>query len=507
MTRKLAIIAFVALSAALSLLPGRPEAASQPVQAPVHGHPMHAFSGTTLSGSPGDLDPTFDGDGKVVTDFGGWESAMGVAVQADGKIVAAGGTYDSVANTSDFALARYNADGSLDSAFGSGGKVRTEIVPNGFAWAYAVAIQRDGKIVVAGSAAAADDDVALARYNPDGSLDSTFGLDGKVVTNLGQSDYAYGLAIQPDGKLVVVGQTAALMADRDFALARYNPDGSLDATFGGAGFVITPSLDSAESVVIQPDGKIVAAGFADDTAGSVSLGLARYNPDGSLDASFDGDGTVETRDLWGAASVALQTDGKIVATAGGMIARYTASGSLDPGFGSNGTSTAGGWATVVLVQADRKLIVAGITGSLEDNDFFVARLLQDGSPDIAFGQNGQVQTDLGANSYDSVLAATLQADNRIVVAGSTRPNRDSPLRDFAVVRYLSEPPCRVPNVRGKKLAVARSAISKAHCSLGKVKRKKSKRVKRNRVIAQSPKAGTQLPNLGKVNLVLSRGRR
>jgi uncharacterized delta-60 repeat protein len=322
---------------------------------------------------------------------------------------------------------------------------------------------------------------------------------------LQEFDYAHDLAIQPNGKIVVVGQTAASMADRDFALARYNSDGSLDTSFGGVGFVVTPSFADAWSVVIRPDGRIVAAGFAQETSSLTSLGLARYNPDGSLDTTFDGDGKVETQGLSGAWDVALQTDGKIVAAAG-TVARYNADGSLDTGFGSNGTSSVGGFAIVVLVQAGRKLIAAGNTGSPGSSDFFVARLDSDGSSDDAFGQNGQVRTDLGPNSYDTVSAASLQADDRIVVAGSTRPTRDRRWEsDFALVRYLSEPRCRVPNVRGKKLPGARSAITKAHCGLGKVRRKTSKRMKRNRVISQSPKAGTQLPNLGKVNLVVSKG--
>ena len=465
---------------------------------------------TTLSAAPGDLDPTFDADGKVTTDFGGADYLGAVAMQRDGKIVAAGGMY-SPGVDDNFVLARYNPDGSLDSAFGSGGKVRTDFGPGWDAWAEALAIQRDGKIVVAGNAwryETQDDDFALARYNADGSLDSTFGGDGRVVSSLQKSDYGNDLAIQADGKIVVVGQTAALPpADRDFALARFNADGSLDTSFGGAGFVITPTFDVATSVLIQPDGKIVAAGFASDMS-PPSLGLARYNAEGSLDASFAGDGMVEMPNATGARSVALQPDGKIVVAAG-LVARYNADGSLDTGFGSNGTWSGPALATVVLVQPGRKLIVAGNSWSARpDSDFFAVRLGSDGWPDDIFGgQNGDVRTDLGSNSYDTVSAAVLQADNRIVVAGSTWPSSERRLeRDFALVRYLSEPPCRVPNVRGKKFAAAKSAITKAHCSLGKVKRKTSKRMKRGRVISQNPKAGTQLSNLGKVNLVVSKGR-
>ena len=206
-------------------------------------------------------------------------------------------------------------------------------------FARAVAIQADGKIVAAGGGSipgGVSVDFALARYNADGSLDPTFGAGGKVVTNLYATEYANGVAIQADGKIIAVGATTATsgLNGYEFAVARYNPNGSLDTSFGGVGYVITPftsTLDTAQSVLIQPDGKIVAAGVAN--AGSPStqdLALARYSPDGSLDASFDGDGKVQTQDpgAAGAWSVAIQPDGKL-AVAGGIVARYNTDGSLD----------------------------------------------------------------------------------------------------------------------------------------------------------------------------------
>jgi uncharacterized delta-60 repeat protein len=240
-----------------------------------------------LSAAAGDLDPTFDGDGKAVTDFGVDDVAKGVAAQGDGKIVAAGYTRDP-AKGSDFAVARYNRDGSLDSGFGDGGKVRTDFGGTDDRGS-AVAVQPDGKIVVAGWALVPDvtfyTDIALARYNPDGSLDSTFGSGGKLLTNLERTDFANGLAIQPDGKIVVVGGERSAPSGHDYAFAavRYNPEGSLDPTFGGSGHVITPfteGLDLAEGVIVQPDGKIVAAGVADASSPDTQdLALARQGPD------------------------------------------------------------------------------------------------------------------------------------------------------------------------------------------------------------------------------------
>ena len=513
MARKLAIIVLVALTGALSLVSGHPSAASQSARGPALGQPALAFSGA-LSAKAGDLDPAFGVGGKVLTDFGGADEARGVAVQADGKIVAAGVT---TLVGGGFAVARYNTNGSMDSGFGSGGKVQTSF--GGLDVASAVAIQRDARIVVAGEVfipGGGHTRVALARYSANGSLDPTFGVGGKVVTDLLASSRAQSVAIEPDGKIVAVGSKLVGPGnDRDFAAVRYNPGGSLDTSFGGAGYVITrftSALDQAEAVLIQPDGKIVAAGVANASSPSTQdLALARFNPDGSLDGSFGVAGKVDTQDAraGGAWSVAIQPDRKLV-VAGGIVARYNPDGSLDTTFGANGKVALAGAssARVVLVQRDLKLALAGTFSAPATNDFLLARLKVDGSVDATFGVNGQTRTDFAANE-DDVTAAALQSDGRIVVAGWSRPQDPSAPPNFALARYLGSAPvtCRVPQVRGKKLPAARSAITRAHCRVGKVRRSPSKRVKPGRVISQSPKAGTRLPNLGKVNLVVSRGRR
>ena len=468
-----------------------------------------------LSAAAGDLDPTFDGDGKAVTDFGVDDVAKGVAAQGDGKIVAAGYTRDP-AKGSDFAVARYNRDGSLDSGFGDGGKVRTDFGGTDDRGS-AVAVQPDGKIVVAGWALVPDvtfyTDIALARYNPDGSLDSTFGSGGKLLTNLERTDFANGLAIQPDGKIVVVGGERSAPSGHDYAFAavRYNPEGSLDPTFGGSGHVITPfteGLDLAEGVIVQPDGKIVAAGVADASSPDTQdLALARYNPDGSLDAGFDFDGKVQTRDpaSAGAWNVARQADGKLV-VAGGIVARYNPNGSLDSTFGSAGKVVLGEStsARVVLVEPDSELVVAGTY--FNPDEFVVAKLKENGSRDQSFGDDGQVRTDIGFNSYDDVYAAVLQSDGRIVVDGATQASFTGPPADFALARYLNPAPCKVPNVRGRKLAVAKTRIRKAHCAVGIITRMRSKPAKKGRVLSQRPKAGVTVPSGAEVSLVVGKGR-
>ena len=230
-----------------------------------------------LSPPAGVLDPTFDSDGKVTTAFGSaTDQAHAVAIQSDGKIVAAGYIWNG--SNYDFALARYNTDGSLDASFGSGGKVTTAF-GGATDQAYAIAIQSDGKVLVVGSASnGSNDDFALARYNSDGSLDASFDSDGRVTTDFGSAaDVAYAVAIQSDGKIVVAG-SASNGSNDDFALARYNSDGSLDTSFGSGGKAMTAILsatDYAFAVAIQHDGKIVAAGSTSNGSND-DFAVARY---------------------------------------------------------------------------------------------------------------------------------------------------------------------------------------------------------------------------------------
>ena len=203
---------------------------------------------------PGSLDPTFGMDGKVTTPFSSTDSGYAVAIQADGKIVVAGTA--STGESGDFCVVRYKPDGSLDETFNGVGKVITNISESDIA--NAIAIQPDGKIVVAGySQSQPGYDFSLVRYNPNGSLDTTFDGDGKVLTNFGFSDLAHGLVIQPDAKIVVAGSTSNSQGTSfRAALARYNTDGSLDASFGTDGKVTTFET-VAFAIAMQPDGKLV----------------------------------------------------------------------------------------------------------------------------------------------------------------------------------------------------------------------------------------------------------
>lgn len=211
---------------------------------------------------PGDLDASFSGDGKQTTDFGGTEFGGDIALQADSGIVVAGETYlENPFSSSDFALARYKPDGSLDSAFSDDGRQATDF--GGAEGGTGVALQADGKVVVVGATLPTNtSDFVVARHNPDGSLDRSFSDDGRQKTGFGGSDGGHDVAVQADGKPMVVGYSERGPGSDDFALARYDLDGSLDSSFSGNGRQTTDfgGADLSYGLAIQADGKLVVAG-------------------------------------------------------------------------------------------------------------------------------------------------------------------------------------------------------------------------------------------------------
>ncbi len=332
------------------------------------------------------------------------------------------------------------AQNNLDLAFGSGGKVTTDI--SGVDFGNGLALQPDGKLIVAGAAnASTSPDFAVVRYDGNGSLDASFGSGGKVVTGFGGSDAAFAVALQPDGKIVAAGGSSL-----NFALARYNADGSLDSTFGSGGKTTTDFFgffDSVGAVVIQPDGKIVAAGRVNPAATTGNFGLARYNPDGSLDAGFGNGGKVST-DFNGQFeflfALVLQADGKLVAAGNSgsgsasdfALACYNSDGSLDSAFGSGGkvlTDFAGGFDGInsLVVQTDGKIVAGGSSS----NDFALARYNSNGSLDTSFGSGGKVVTDF-AGGFDVIARIVLQTNGKIVAAGQVSI---SGTNDFGLARY------------------------------------------------------------------------
>lgn len=260
----------------------------------------------------GTPDTAFGSNGRVTVAIGAGGQIKDMAIQPDGKIVLAGQVFHSTGG-GNFYLARFRTNGTPDTSFGATqlpnltGSVNLDF--GGRDDASAVAIQADGKIVVAGTTEASGGNAwAVARYSAGGLLDPTFGTSGRVTTNFADGDTgaggdrAHAIALQGDGKIVVAGQAELDQGldSKDFALARYNPNGSLDTTFGGDGKVTTDFVagqrasDVANAVLVQPDGKIVAGGLTGATGGATLFGLARYNTNGSLDTTFGGDGKVST---------------------------------------------------------------------------------------------------------------------------------------------------------------------------------------------------------------------
>jgi uncharacterized delta-60 repeat protein len=360
----------------------------------------------TRYNTDGTLDITFGNRGKVRTDFPGLAAVpSSVVIQPDGKIVVAGGAFPLFTFLGNFEVVRYNTNGSLDTSFGDGGIVTT-IFPAG-SYAFDVALQPDGKIIAAGTffvdfdpGESSDTDFALARYNPDGTPDATFGVGGQVTTDfVGFEDDAFSVLIQPDGKIVAVGSANDPATFYDFAAARYLSNGTIDTTFGVSGKVRTDfgdqGFDRARSAALQPDGKIVAAGFETHNGGLQHFAVARYTSSGVLDTSFSRDG--KTR--------------------------------ID--FGSSFQS-----ATKVLLQSDGKIIaVGGSNGESSDDDFLLARLSRSGSLDNTFGIGGKVRTSFG-DLNGGANGAALQSDGKIVAVGfqATFSNQ---FANFALARYLN----------------------------------------------------------------------
>ncbi len=351
--------------------------------------------------SNGSLDSSFNGDGSLNTLVSYPDFTSSVIVQPDGKLVVAGYKYSSSINT-DFNLVRYNSNGSLDASFDGDGKVTTAVGTLSD-FANSVLMQSDGKLVVAGYSynSSGNKNMSLVRYNSNGSLDSSFNGTGKIITSVGSFPSEANVVIaQANGKLVVAGYSFNSSGNTDFALLRYNSNGSLDTTFDLDGKVTT-SLGAisgyVNAVVMQADGKIVAAGYSSNATGNNDFVLVRYNANGSLDTSFDGDGKVITSvgafsDY--ANSIIVQPDGKLVVAGYSYnasaykdfsIVRYNANGSLDTSFDTDGkvitsVSNLDDYAQSVVLQADGKLLVTGTS----NNDFALVRYNSNGSLDTSF---------------------------------------------------------------------------------------------------------------------------
>lgn len=408
--------------------------------------------------NPGDLDLTFGTGGKVLTDVAGTtiDRGHGVVLQSDGKIVISGTADFAVTADSEFLVIRYNTDGSLDSSFGTGGIVTTSFTGNGTK-GRVIAIDSNDKIVVVGITGT-NSNFAIARYGTDGTLDATFGTGGKVITDLGAAsniEKAFSVAVDSSNR-IVVGGDIDFGGGADFVVARYLENGNLDTGgFGaGNGYVTTDfgsGEDSAWYLIIRSDGKILAGGYA-EISGVYNFALALYNTDGTLDTSFGGGGDGKVYTLFGigdfGTTMAAQSDGKIIlggyATLGGdlqaTIARYTADGILDTTFGTNsgytpyplGTRSVGYGVTV---DTTDRILFCGTVVLFGSSNFLMTRYTVNGSLDTSFGMNGSVITVMGTGAGATANGIAIQPnDGKIVAVGyATMSGGDQVV---ALIRYI-----------------------------------------------------------------------
>ena len=431
--------------------------------------------------SAGALDLTFGGgDGIVTTRIGLRALAADLAILPDGRLVAAGGVDKAgVLDRKDFALARYLPSGALDTSFGGDGIVTTDFKRN-YDHINAVVVQVDGKIIAGGltDLDTRDDFVsnfafALARYNVDGSLDTSFGgrkAAGKIVMDLSsQNDGIVDLVLQADRKILAVGGSSG-----NIALARYHSNGTLDTSFGTNGVRILDlgGFESAQNVVIQPDGRIVISGLT-NKSGSFDFVLARFNSVGVLDPTFGIAGIVTTDIQSGGISLddraynlALQTNGQLVVAgdSGGqlVLGRYNTDGTLDTTFGTNQnglvlTGMDKGDPSMA-IDASGRIIAVGSSSSPAspdplgawDMDISVARYLPNGGLDLTFGSNGVTTTDVSGTGDDAARAVALDSNGQIVVAGGA--GFSSSAGDFVLVRYQGGAPLPVSGLQSAQVA-------------------------------------------------------
>ncbi len=346
-----------------------------------------------VGAAPGDLDTTFSTDGKVTTDIGTTDAGRAVAIQSDGKIVVAG--FAQVSGTYEFAVVRYGTDGTLDSSFSSDG-IATIDVSSGHDLAYAIAIQTDGMIVIGGATGVggANTEFGLVRLTSSGVLDTGFSTDGKIEFGVGAGDDVLtGLAIASDGDIVAVGY-GSNGSNFDLAVARLTSAGVLDTAFDTDGKVLVPvgaGADYGHAVAIASDGDIVVAGAAHNGSDD-DVAVVRLTSAGALDTAFDSDGKVT------------------VAVGSGDDVGHA-----------------------VAIASDGDIVVAGTSHNGSNEDMAVVRLTGAGALDTAFDSDGHVTVAVGSGD-DEARGIALLADGGIVIAGESSNGSND---DVAVARLTA----------------------------------------------------------------------
>ncbi|MBP6333954.1 MAG: T9SS type A sorting domain-containing protein [Bacteroidia bacterium] len=412
---------------------------------------------SSSSAQPALLDITFDGDGIVTTPIGSaFEGAYSILTQPDGKIILAGYSNSSTgANFNyDFAIVRYNTDGSLDTSFSQDGKSTVDFGSISD-FGYSAALQADGKIIVIGKIfinVNTNIGFAVTRVNADGTLDLSFSGDGKYTFDFNNGDDQPGkVALQSDGKIVIGGSALNLSSLNDeMAMIRLDSSGTLDGSFGVGGKVLTSigsGRDRALDMVVLPNDEILLCGRSDNGT-DLDFAIAKYDRNGNLSSNFGSGGKISTdisgEDDYGN-SIAVQTDGKIIMAGytGDVLAgtkfamiRYDSLGQIDVGFGLNGKVVTDFVSHDqnygICIQADHKILLAGRVYNGSDNDFGIARYDEFGNLDNSFDLDGKLVVPI-SNDHDEAYAITVQQDGKILVAGRAEMNTTD---DFALIRIL-----------------------------------------------------------------------
>lgn len=430
---------------------------------------LFIFAVFAAHAQPGALDVSFSGDGKLTASLTtGNNTANAVAVQSDFKILAAGAVFNGTSST-DFGVARYNEDGTPDLTFNGTGASLADF-NHAFDYCTGMALQPDGKIVLGGyTDFGAGFDFALARFNANGTPDGTFGADGKVTLHFGTTAFANAIALQPDGKILMTGYVMGESANL-LVVVRFLSDGSLDLDFGTGGKSIVPiGEDSAiaHAIAVQPnDGKIVVAGRVMNGALlRWEALLFRFDADGAPDTGFGTQGQVITRVAnqdYVVTAVALSPDGKI-ATAGytgnspsaykATLARYLSDGTPDNEFADNGIGIvplgSSGDQPKSIVLLENRIVVGGSVQQNGLSRFVVASFDQNGAPVASFGDNGSTTTAFA--QQDGINAMALAPDGKIVAAGVSFSTTVSV---FAMTRYHTEASLSVAEIPTKNYGLS-----------------------------------------------------
>jgi uncharacterized delta-60 repeat protein len=420
------------------------------------GTPSSQVSATPQS--IGTLDATFNGNGYYIkNDVAGGNAARGRSITIDslGKILVTG--YSSnISGNDDMVILRYNLDGTLDSTFGSNGIVVNNNAAGGNSadWGNSIAIDSSGRILIAGCSinSTGNYDMVIWRYNSDGTLDNTFGSNGIVVNNNAaggnSTDWGNSIAIDSSGRTLVAGYSRNVGGNCDMVIWRYNSNGTLDTTFDGDGIVVNNNAaggnfdDAGNSIAVDSSGRILVAGYSWGASSNSDMAIWRYNSNGTLDTTFDGDGIVVNNNAAGGNSddvgnsIAIDSSGRILVAGYSwgsgsnndmVIWRYNSNGTLDTTFDGDGivvnNNAAGGnsddIAYSICVDSIGKILVAGYSWNNTGNcDIVVWRYNSNGILDTMFDADGIVTFHIPSGTHDD-FARTIATDSsgKILVAG------------------------------------------------------------------------------------------